>query len=75
MRALIGLLHRLPTGLVPKTVWSSGVMDPLAACIPDPGAGELFADMTQQFYGEGGLRNGDPAPMSGFIANYMAQPP
>jgi phospholipase C len=68
-------LFRTPTGLVPKAVWSSGSMDPLSASIPDPDPGELFADMTQQLYGEGGRRNGDPAPMSGFIANYMAQPP
>jgi phospholipase C len=68
-------LFETPSGLVPKSVWNSVGMDDFAACVPTPDPGELFADMTQQLFGTGGIRDGNPPSMSGFIANYMAQAP
>jgi phospholipase C len=64
-------LFRTPAGLVRNTVWNSTNMDSLAACVPNPDPGELFADMNEQLFGEAGERSREPPPMSCFIANYM----
>jgi phospholipase C len=53
-------------------VWQSGALDSDAACIPDPDPGELFTDMNEQLFGD--PARPAPPPMSGFAANYMAQP-
>ena len=53
-------------------VWKSSAMDPASACIPDPDPGELFTDMNAQLFGDPAQPS--PPPMSGFAANYMAQP-
>jgi phospholipase C len=54
----------------PSTAWSE-----IAATTPDPDPGEYFADMNEQLFGPGRLRNGLQPPMTGFVANYMNQPP
>ena len=59
----------------PVRVWSDTGMDPLTATIPDPDPGELFADMNMQLFGGTGQPTTDPPSMSGFVQNYMAQPP
>jgi phospholipase C len=51
-------------------VWASPEMTPQAACIPTPDPGELFNDIGMQI---NGLAPG--ASMSGFVDNYMRQPP
>jgi phospholipase C len=59
----------------PIGVWSGDGMPPSIACTPKPDPGESFVDMNEQLFGPGGVRTQDPPPMSGFAANYAAQPP
>jgi phospholipase C len=64
-----------PDGSVERfRVWNSPDIKPESACIPDPDPGELFTDMMMQIFGldapEGAVPN-----MSGFVDNYMRQPP
>ena len=58
----------------PVPVWKSkgSALDDTTARIPDPDPGELFTDMNQQLFGDGPQTA--PPTMSGFVANYMAQP-
>jgi phospholipase C len=62
-------------GIVALPVWQSSVMDTFAATIPDPDPGEHFVDLNEQLFGPGRPRSTTPPPMTGFIANFMKQPP
>ena len=58
-------------------VWKDPALDARTVCIPDPDPGELFADIHMQIHGlaaEGTPNTGGPT-MSGFVDNYMRQPP
>lgn len=57
----------------PVPAWKSDSLDSVAACIPNPDPGELYDDMNQQLFGGTGAPSNDMPPMSGFVANYMAQ--
>jgi len=64
-----------PDGTVASVpVWSDTGMPPEDALMPDPDPGELFHDMTMQIFGLDGDPRA-PATMSGFVDNYMRQPP
>lgn len=52
-------------------LWKSDPLTAASATIPDPDPGESFADMTAQLFA--GRATVSPPPMSGFVANYMAQ--
>jgi phospholipase C len=66
--------HR-PDGTVEEIpVWSAGETTGRLTSMPDPDPGELFGDIQMQLFGVGGLPI-EPAPMNGFIDNYMRQPP
>jgi phospholipase C len=62
--------HKPDGTQVQVPVWKSPAMTPRAACIPTPDPGELFADIHTQL---SGLTPGEA--MSGFVDNYMRQPP
>jgi len=62
-------------GIVSLPVWQSPAMDPFAAIIPDPDPGEEFVDMNEQLFGPGLLRSSTQPTMTGFVANFMRQPP
>lgn len=62
-------------GIVALPVWQSSAIDPFSATIPDPDPGEEFVDMNEQLFGPGLSRSGTRPPMTGFIANFMKQPP
>jgi phospholipase C len=55
-------------------VWNDSGMVAETACMPDPDPGELFTDMNMQIFGLG-CTPADPPTMSGFVDNYMRQPP
>ncbi|MFI5015968.1 MAG: alkaline phosphatase family protein [Hyphomicrobiales bacterium] len=61
-------------GVVALPVQASSAIDPITATIPDPDPGEKFVDMNEQLFGAGLARAATPPPMTGFVANYMAQP-
>lgn len=64
-----------PDGSVEEVkVWNSAELTARAACIPSPDPGELFSDINEQIFGRGAAL-GAPAAMTGFVANYAAQPP
>lgn len=66
--------HR-PDGAVEEIrVWNSAAMRPEIACMPQSDPGELFADIQMQLFGLGGAAEGRPS-MSGFVDNFMRQPP
>ncbi len=68
--------HRPDGTVVDMPVWNDEGMDPVSASIPDPDPGELFKeDMDVQLFGLGGTPGTEPPSMSGFIDNYMRQPP
>jgi phospholipase C len=56
------------------SVWNDPEMTPRTACIPDPDPGETFFDIQMQMNGLGGTPAATPA-MTGFVDNYMLQPP
>jgi phospholipase C len=60
---------------VPIRVWNDQSLVPGAMTIPDPDPGELFVDMNTQLFGLGNTPGGAAPPMSGFVDNYMRQPP
>ncbi len=61
---------------VDVTVWNDKTMSPATATIPDPDPGEYFTDInTQLFNSQAGGPSDTPPPMSGFVADYMAQQP
>jgi len=62
-------------GIVAVPAWTSASVDPAAAVIPDPDPGEDFTDMNEQLFGAGQARSDGRPPMSGFVANYLAQAP
>ncbi|MDB5409028.1 MAG: Phospholipase [Rhodospirillales bacterium] len=62
-------------GIVALPVWSSSGMDPLTATTPDPDPGEVFVDMNEQLFGTGTPRSNTRPSMTGFVANFMSQPP
>src|SRR5215469_11492806 len=64
--------------------WTGGEEDRIAAwnddtlvrgsmTIPSPDPGEYFTDITTQIFGLGGASTQTPAPMSGFVDNYVRQ--
>ncbi|MFZ0318773.1 MAG: alkaline phosphatase family protein [Candidatus Sulfotelmatobacter sp.] len=53
-------------------VFQSPATDPTTYAMPDPDPGELFTDMNEQLFGPPEI-NPAPAPMSGFVANYVTQ--
>jgi phospholipase C len=55
-------------------IWNDKGVTPATACIPKPDPGELFRDINVQLFGSAGRGAASPA-MSGFVQNYMAQPP
>jgi phospholipase C len=55
--------------------WNDPTLVAGAMTIPDPDPGELLKDMNSQLFGLGGTPNSQPPPMSGFVDNYMRQPP
>jgi len=64
--------HR-PDGTVEKVrTWTND--GPKAPLLPDLDPGELFDDMNMQIFGLGGDVRGRPT-MTGFVDNYMRQPP
>ncbi len=65
--------HRIVYAGGPVPAWKSDTWDSLAACIPSPDPGESYNDMNQQLFGGNGTPSDARAPMSGFVANYMAQ--
>jgi phospholipase C len=69
--------YHKPDGTVEQLpVWNDEDMDPVSACIPDPDPGELFTeDMNVQLFGLDGTPNDDPPAMTGFVDNYVRQPP
>lgn len=57
-------------------VWFDADHGPASYCLPDPDPGESWVDMNEQLFGKGGAPNSvTPPPMTGFIENYMRQPP
>ncbi|MET1028124.1 MAG: alkaline phosphatase family protein [Dongiaceae bacterium] len=67
-------LYTRSDGTVPVAVWASKAIDKVAATVPDPDPGELFADMNEQLFGVNQQRSLAPPGMSGFVANFMSQP-
>jgi len=65
---LNGPLQRVP-------IWSDATLEPGLMTIPKPDPGELFVDMNTQLFGLNGTPNSQPPPMSGFVDDYMRQPP
>ena len=61
-------------GIVALPAWTSAALDPVVATIPDPDPGEDFADMNEQLFGPGQARVAARPSMSGFVANFVAQP-
>ena len=62
-----------PDGTVEKVrTWTSD--GPRAPLLPDLDPGELFDDISMQIFGLGGAPRGRPT-MTGFVDNYMRQPP
>lgn len=62
-------------GIVAVPVWPSAAMDPVAAVIPNPDPAEEFVDMNEQLFGPGCPRSDERPSMTGFITNFMKQPP
>jgi phospholipase C len=58
----------------PIPVWNDSGMDPKTSVIPTPDPGELFTDVNMQLFGSAGRTLKSPG-MTGFVQNYMAQPP
>jgi phospholipase C len=58
-------------------VWTDPALTATSLRIPDPDPGELFPDIAMQIRGltESGNPSSDPPDMSGFVDNYMRQPP
>lgn len=56
-------------------VWNDPTLTPGLMTIPDPDPGELFADINTQLFGLGDAPNVQPPLMSGFVDNYLRQPP
>jgi phospholipase C len=67
--------YRRSDGVTPIRVWPSTAIDSYSATIPDPDPGELFKDMNEQLFGPGRGRSELPPPMTGFVANFVEQPP
>src|SRR5271166_6816822 len=61
----------------PIQVWTDTTLTATSVCIPDPDPGELFTDIGTQRHGWTANGSIDPSapPMSGFVDNYMRQPP
>jgi phospholipase C len=61
----------------PIQVWSDPTLTATSLTIPDPDPGELFVDINMQLHGltESGQPRSGPPDMSGFVDNYMRQPP
>jgi phospholipase C len=59
------------------SVWSDRALTATSLVIPDPDPGELFGDISMQLRGLTDTGNPSSAPpnMSGFVDNYMGQPP
>jgi phospholipase C len=55
--------------------WNDPTLETGSMKIPDPDPGESFVDMNEQLFGAGGHPAQPPPIMSGFIDNYMRQPP
>jgi len=55
--------------------WNDPTLEAGMMKIPDPDPGERFVDMNEQLFGPGGDPTQQPPTMSGFIDNYMRQPP
>lgn len=53
--------------------WNDNTKAPGDMTIPSPDPGEYFTDITTQIFGRDGLDTQVPAPMNGFVDNYMAQ--
>ena len=66
--------YRRSDGIVALPVWCSTAMDSITATAPDPDPGEHFVDMNEQLFGSA-PRGTDPPSMTGFISNFMRQPP
>jgi phospholipase C len=58
-------------------VWKDPALTAQTVCIPDPDPGELFTDIQMQLRGLGadGKAGTGPFTMSGFVDNYIRQPP
>lgn len=56
-------------------VWHDPTLTARALCVPDPDPGELFVDMEMQIRGLPNQPAGPATSMSGFVDNYMRQPP
>ena len=57
-------------------VWHSTGTDPSTMSVPDPDPGELWLDINEQLFGRPDPQGLAPVPdMSGFVTNYMKQPP
>ena len=68
--------YTAPNGSIkPVPSWKDPTLEPGLMTIPDPDPGELFVDMNTQLFGLGGVPNLQPPSMSGFVDNYMRQPP
>jgi phospholipase C len=53
--------------------WNDDTMVCGGMTIPSPDPGEYFTDITTQIFGLNGANNQVPAPMSGFVDNYVRQ--
>jgi phospholipase C len=58
-------------------VWTDPALTATALRVPDPDPGELFFDIHTQLYGltDSGNPSSGPPDMSGFVDDYMRQPP
>jgi len=72
-------IYHMPNGAATQIPSSSDwTLDTGVMTVPDPDPGEHFDQMNMQLFGLGGPPNVEPLPpppMSGFVDNYMRQPP
>jgi phospholipase C len=66
--------HKPDGGVDQIGVWNSPEITSRAACIPNPDPGELFTDFSEQIFGRA-AGPGACASMTGFVDNYIVQPP
>jgi phospholipase C len=66
--------HKPDGGVEEIRVWNSTAVSAESACIPNRQTGELFADINMQLFGLEPRPDGRPS-MSGFVDNFMRQPP
>jgi phospholipase C len=73
----VNMLHVPGQPPQPIQVWTDPTLMATSLTIPDPDPGELFVDINMQIRGltESGQPRSDPPNMSGFVDNYMRQPP